>query len=114
MIQLSGQLLSKPGQLTAGRLQELAHLGQHIQLFSRKMLQHQMQQLQHHETVIRLMSPTALLQKGFALVYARGNLITSAAGLEAGDQITVQMADAAVHATIHSKTKSGDGDESNI
>ena len=113
LMQLSGQLLSKPGQLTAIRLQELALLKQHISLSSRRLLQQQQQGLQHYETVIRIMSPTALLQKGFALVYHEGRLITGAAGLAPGQEITVQMADAAVQATIHTKTTT-DGNEPHI
>ena len=113
MAQLSGQLLAKPGQVTAGRLQELLHIRQHIQVFARKLLQQQQQQLQHHATVIRIMSPAALLRKGFAMVYHKGQIVTGASTLETGDTITVQLADAAVHATITSKTII-DGNESDI
>jgi exodeoxyribonuclease VII large subunit len=113
MAQLSGQLLAKPGQVTAGRLQELSHIRKDIQVYARKLLQQQELQLQHHQTVIRIMSPTSLLQKGFALVYHKGAIITGATQLSTGDQITVQLADANVHATITSKTPT-DGNEFNI
>ncbi|OMP81158.1 exodeoxyribonuclease VII large subunit [[Flexibacter] sp. ATCC 35208] len=112
MIQLSAQVLSKPKQLTASRLQDLSFLRQNIHSFSRKLLQQQQQKLQHHETVVRLMSPTTLLQKGFALVYYQGKLITNATALQSGEDITVQMVDASVQATIH--TINSDGNESNI
>ncbi|WP_255373267.1 exodeoxyribonuclease VII large subunit [Chitinophaga sp. YR627] len=102
--QLSGQLLAKPGQVTATRLQELAHIRKDIQVYARKLLQQQQQKLVHHETVVRIMSPAVLLQKGFAMVQHKGQIITSAAQLSPGDEITVQMADAGVHATITSKT----------
>ncbi|MBW8688044.1 exodeoxyribonuclease VII large subunit [Chitinophaga sp. B61] len=102
--QLSGQLLTKPGQVTAGKQQELLHIRKDIQVFARKLIQHQQQQLAHHETVVRIMSPASLLQKGFAMVQHKGKIITSAAQLSAGDEITVQMADAGVQATITSKT----------
>jgi len=113
MAQLSSQLLAKPGQVTASRLQELTHMQQHIQVFSRKLLQQKQQQLEHHATVIRILSPAALLKKGFAMVYHNGQVVTDAAALETGDTITVQLADAAVHATITSKTTI-DGNESDI
>jgi exodeoxyribonuclease VII large subunit len=105
-------VLSKPKQLTASRLQDLSYLRQNIHAFSRKLLQQQQQKLQHHETVVRLMSPTALLQKGFALVYHQGKLITNATALQSGEDITVQMVDASVQATIH--TINSDGNESHI
>lgn len=114
MIQLSGHLSSKPKQLTAGRLQELTHLQQHIGLFSKKLLQNQQQKLQHHETVVRILSPAALLQKGFALVYHEGQLITHAQSLTTGQEITVQMVDASVKATIQSKTTNDNGHEPHI
>lgn len=114
MIQLSGHLSSKPRQLTAGRLQELTHLQQHIGLFSKKLLHNQQQQLQHHETVVRILSPAALLQKGFALVYHEGQLITNAKSLSTGNEITVQMVDASVKATIQSKTTNENGNEPHI
>lgn len=113
MAQLSGQLLAKPGQVTASRLQELSHIRKDIQVYARKLLQQQQQRLLHHETVVRIMSPTSLLQKGFAMVQHKGQIITSAAQLSPGDEITVQMADAGVHATITSKT-TNDGYEPNI
>jgi exodeoxyribonuclease VII large subunit len=113
MAQLSGQLLAKPGQVTASRLQELSHIRKDIQVYARKLLQQQQQRLLHHETVVRIMSPTSLLQKGFAMVQHKGHIITSAAQLSPGDEITVQMADAGVHATITSKT-TNDGYEPNI
>lgn len=111
--QLSGQLLVKPGQVTASRQQELLHIRKDIQVYARKLLQQQQQKLVHHETVVRIMSPTSLLQKGFAMVQHKGKIITSAAQLSPGDEITVQMADAGVHATITSKTTT-DGYESDI
>lgn len=104
MAQLSGQILVKPGQLTAGRIQELLHIKKDIQQYARKLLQQQQQQLQHHETVVRIMSPQSLLQKGFAMVYHKGEIVTGAKQLQPGDEITVQMADAAMQATINSKT----------
>ncbi|PWV48238.1 exodeoxyribonuclease VII large subunit [Chitinophaga sp. S165] len=113
MAQLSGQLLAKPGQVTASRLQELSHIRKDIQVYARKLLQQQQQKLLHHETVVRIMSPASLLQKGFAMVQHKGQIITSAAQLSPGDEITVQMADAGVHATITSKT-TNDGYEPNI
>ncbi|QHS60925.1 exodeoxyribonuclease VII large subunit [Chitinophaga agri] len=111
--QLSGQLLVKPGQVTASRQQELLHIRKDIQVYARKLLQQQQQKLVHHETVVRIMSPTSLLQKGFAMVQHKGKIITSAAQLSPGDEITVQMADAGVRATITSKTTT-DGYESDI
>jgi len=113
MAQLSGQLLAKPAQVTASRLQELIHIRQNVQAFARKLLQQQQQKLQHHATVIRVLSPAALLKKGFAMVYHNGQLVTGASSLSTGDTIMVQLADAAVHATITSKTII-DGNESDI
>jgi len=113
MAQLSGQLLAKPGQVTASRLQELAHIRKDIHIYARKLLQQQQQRLLHHETVVRIMSPASLLQKGFAMVQHKGKIITSAAQLSQGDEITVQMMDAGIHATVTSKT-TNDGHESNI
>lgn len=113
MAQLSGQVLVKPGQVTAARIQELTHIKKDIQLYARKLLQQQQQQLQHHETVIKIMSPQSLLQKGFAMVYHNGSIMTGARQLQAGDKITVRMTDADVHATINSKTIN-DGNEPNI
>jgi exodeoxyribonuclease VII large subunit len=111
--QLSVQLQSKPAKLTASRLQDLTYLQQNIQLFSRQLVRQQEQQLQHHSTLIRVLSPAALLRKGFAMVYHNGQIVTTAENLRQGDAITVQLADAAVHATIQSKTIN-DGNESDI
>lgn len=113
MAQLSGQLLAKPGQVTASRLQELSHIRKDIQVYARKLVRREQENLLHHETVVRIMSPASLLQKGFALVKHKGQIITNAAQLSAGDDITVQMADAGIHATITSKT-TNDGYEPNI
>lgn len=113
MNQLSAQLLAKPGQVTASRLQELSHIRRNIQVNARKLLQQQQQQLVHHDTVVRIMSPASLLQKGFAMVQHKGRIITHATQLVPGDEITVQMTDAAINATITSKITT-DGYKSDI
>lgn len=110
MAQLSGQLLAKPALVTAGRLQELKHIQVQVHAFTRRLLLQQQRQLQHQDTLIRIMSPDSLLQKGFALVYHNGQIVTGAAQLSVGANITVQLADAAVNATITSKTSSNGND----
>jgi exodeoxyribonuclease VII large subunit len=51
-------------------------------------------QLQHFEGLLQGLSPLAVLQRGYALVYdASGALVRSAAAVGAGDTITTRFAD---------------------
>lgn len=59
--------------------------------------------LERHETVCRLMSPVNLLNKGFALIYYNGQIITKGNNLEAGKEITVRLQDTEITTTIKEK-----------
>jgi exodeoxyribonuclease VII large subunit len=57
-------------------------------------------------TVIQLMSPEALLKKGFAIVYYKGKITGNPDALSPGDEITVRLSDTELHTIITTKNKS--------
>jgi exodeoxyribonuclease VII large subunit len=102
--QLSGLQLgiaNRSRDLLVSHREGVARAQQTIPLLARKLLQQQEQQLQHHETIMKIMNPESLLKKGFALVYRQGEIITSAQALKEGETITVQFKDGSIEATTH-------------
>jgi len=60
--------------------------------------------LERMETALQALSPVAILERGYALVFdSAGNLIKDASGLNAGDEISARLAKGTVVATVKQK-----------
>ena len=59
------------------------------------------------------MSPKNILKKGFAIVSQNNKIVKDAAGIEAGDTLTIEMADFDLSTKVISKTKN-DGRETDL
>ena len=61
--------------------------------------------LERMETALQALSPVAILDRGYALVFdAAGNLIKDVAGVNVGDEISARLAKGTVLATIQQKS----------
>ena len=69
--------------------------------------------LENFSTTVRLMSPSNILRKGYALVKAGGQIISNADSLEKGAAIEVHFSDAIVYSTVEEKTQH-DGTDNNV
>jgi exodeoxyribonuclease VII large subunit len=105
LISLSNQLLSKPRVLVSNRLNDLDNIIANIRSFSRLRIQSESSYVGHYQTVFRLMSPTNILKRGFALVYVDGKIVSKTATIKTGTDIKVVMTNTEINATVKSKNK---------
>lgn len=84
----------RPDQLVALRRQRLAALAPRLQQCARAALSTETRRLKEIESLLRLLSPNATLERGYALAFgADGALVRSAGDLKKGDALTVRLAD---------------------
>ena len=69
----------------------------------RQLLLRQRRELQHQRRLLEVLAPRHWLERGFSLIRdQRGRLISSVQHLQAGDAVTLQLADGTLAATINS------------
>ncbi len=61
--------------------------------------------LQGQQQLLRALSPTAILRRGYAIVRAGGKVVRRAANLRPGDIVDIQLADGTTSAAISNTTK---------
>jgi len=65
------------------------------------------------ESGIKLMSPSNILKKGYALVKVDGKIISNADGIEKGSKVDILLSDTLLQTTVQQKTKH-DGTDNNL
>lgn len=106
LVEVSNHLLSWPGSLLSNKENDLKNALSNLSIYARNYFVHQNSHIEHCISLFRLMSPEALLKKGFALVYHKGKITGNPDNLSAGDEITVLLSDTELHSVITTKKKS--------
>ena len=106
LVEVSNHLLSWPGSLLSNKANDLKNALSNLGIYARNYFVHQNSHIEHCISLFKLMSPEALLKKGFALVYHKGKITGNPDGLSAGDEITVLLSDTELHSVITTKNKS--------
>jgi exodeoxyribonuclease VII large subunit len=65
------------------------------------------------ETLFRMISPVAMLRRGFALLYKDGVITTDMSGLTEGNILEVRTADRIIEVEVRKNTET-DGDDFNL
>ncbi|NSL85390.1 exodeoxyribonuclease VII large subunit [Chitinophaga sp. Mgbs1] len=104
LMTVSGEILSTPRILVAGKRNDLTNLIANIRAFNRLYTQNRRGQLAHYETLFKLVSPDNILRRGFAIVYQDGKIINNAGTVSPGSNISVQLHDATLTAAVTGKT----------
>ncbi|MBS0028927.1 exodeoxyribonuclease VII large subunit [Chitinophaga sp. 22321] len=103
LIAVSNGVLQRPRITVSNRLNDLSNIVANFRSFSRMYMQTKRGQLTHYDALIKLMSPAAILKRGFAIIYRDGHIITNAKSLQPGSHIKVVLPDASLEATITEK-----------
>ena len=106
-------LSTKPGMIAANNRNNLEHLVTRMKSFTERFLQQQENKINHFVSIVRIMSPASILQRGFAMVKFEGKIVKDASSIKPGSTITVGMLDADLIATVDKKTKP-DGNTNDI
>jgi exodeoxyribonuclease VII large subunit len=91
----------RPDQLVEMKRQRLATLIPRLQQCTRAALTNETRRLKEIESLLRLLSPNATLQRGYALAFgADGALVRSTDDLQKGAELTVRLSDGEAETTV--------------
>jgi exodeoxyribonuclease VII large subunit len=92
--------LADPRSLVVARAEEIDLLRDRARRCLRHALDRATDDLHHHRARARALSPLATLQRGYAVLQdSHGHVVSSVAGVAAGAEVTVRVADGRVRAT---------------
>lgn len=113
LAELTGKIIRAPQIGLVQAQNDLHQEAARLKMHTARLLDRQRSDIAYREVVCRMMSPVNLLQKGFALVYHEGRIITGSAGVKEGDTIEVRLGTSALEATVNTK-KQTDEDSFNL
>lgn len=113
ILHLSGQLLSNPKMMLSDKRKDLSNLVVNLQNYSRIYLTNKRAHIAHFESVMRIMSPQNILNKGFAILKIDGKIISNADEVKAGTELNIRLAESEIKTIVKSKTEY-DGNEFNL
>lgn len=114
MINLSQKVLINPKIILSNRQKDLSHIIGNIQSYNRMYFANKRGYIGHFQSVVRLMSPQNILNKGFAILKVNGRIAGNADAIEAGTELTVRLASTEIRTTVTSKTTIDGNDEFNL
>ena len=113
ILNLSGLILTNPKIIISNRRKDLSNLNSNLQSYSRMYFANKRGYIGHFQSLVKLMSPQSILNKGFAIIKIDGNIVSNADGVEAGQELTVRLATTEIKTTVKSKSRYN-GNEFNI
>jgi exodeoxyribonuclease VII large subunit len=110
ILNLSGMILTNPKIILSNKRKDLDNLLANMRSFNRMYFINQSRYIAHFESIVRLMSPQNILNKGFAIVKLNGVIVGDESQINAGSEMTVTLAKAEINTKVLSK-KSRNGKE---
>ena len=110
---LSGLLLSNPKIVIANRRKDLMNLCGNLQTYSRIYFANKLSYIGHFKSVVKIMSPQNILNKGFAIIKVDNKIVSNPDSISEGTKLTVQLAATLIETTVKSKSPY-DGNEFDI
>jgi len=104
IVNLSGMILTNPKIILSNKKKDLTNLVANIKSYNRMYFINQARYIGHFESVVRLMSPQNILNKGFAIVKVDGMIINDASRVDVGTALTITLATAEINTKVLSKT----------
>ena len=105
ILNLSGMILTNPKIIISNRNKDLNHLRDNLKSYNRMYFLNHSRYISHFESVVRLMSPQNILNKGFAIVKVNGRIISDTAGILPGMEMIVSLAAEEINTKVIAKTK---------
>lgn len=106
ILNLAGMVLTNPKIMIANKGKDLQNISANIKSFNRMYFINQQRYIGHFESVVRLMSPQNILNKGFAILKVDGRIINNAGQVQPGMEMTVTLSGAEINTKVLSKTAS--------
>lgn len=113
MINLSTSILTNPKIILSNRKKDLDNVVSNIQSYNRIYFANKMAYLGHFISIIKLMSPQSILNKGFAIIKVDGKIVSNPKDIKAGTKLSVQLTDTEINAIVTDKN-THNGSEFNL
>jgi exodeoxyribonuclease VII large subunit len=103
LLGISARVATKPALVLAHRSLALQSITNNLQSWTAGYLRHRKSELAHFESVVQLVSPEAILRRGFAMIRHNGQVVANAEHLHPGDALQIVLANTSLDATITNK-----------
>lgn len=104
LIGISSTFVSKPQIIISSKQADLRNLLSNISTFNLQFLKSQKSYLNHFVSLIRVLSPENILQRGFAIVEKQGKIITDPKDIQKGDEISFRLKQTEFDVTVNKKS----------
>lgn len=104
IMNLSGMVLTNPRIIISNRRKDLSNLQLNLQSYSKLYFLNKTAHIAHFESVMRIMSPQNILNKGFAIIKVDGKIAGNADQIDVGTALTVRLANAEIKTIVQSKS----------
>ena len=101
---LSGLFLSNPKIIISNRRKDLTNVSSNLQSYSRIYFANKLSYIGHFKSVVKIMSPQNILNKGFAIIKVNNKIVSSPDNVNEGTNLTVQLAATLIETTVKSKS----------
>lgn len=100
LLRASSILTSRPRVMIASRTADLHYVAGNLQTFQAQFFKNQRGYLAHMQTVVRMMHPSNILKKGFAMVRMDGRVIADPSRLDPGKDIDIVLSENIIISTV--------------
>ena len=100
---LSGIIKNKPGMQLSNEHKNIDNLLGSLKAFNNIFIAHEKVNLQHYQSLVNLMSPQNILNKGFAILKLDGKIISNPESIMPGNELTIQLSTAEINTVVKSK-----------
>ncbi|MFA4868765.1 MAG: exodeoxyribonuclease VII large subunit [Pedobacter sp.] len=114
IMNLSRMVLTNPKIIISNKQKDLSNVIGNIASYNRMYFANKRGYIGHFQSVVRLMSPQNILNKGFAIIKVNGRIASNANAIEEGTELNVRLASAEIKTTVTSKSIINGNDEFNV
>lgn len=113
LISIASRVLSTPGGIIYRRKNDIAHLVSNMSTFKTQYFKNQNGYLGHYRSMIKMMSPDNILNKGFAIVKVNDQITSNPDDIRIGNDIDIILSGSEIKSTVKQKKKY-DGKDFNL
>lgn len=114
ILNLSRLVLTNPKIMISNKQKDLSNVIGNLKAYNRMYFSNKSGYIGHFQSVVRLMSPQNILNKGFAILKVNGQIVGNANHIAEGTTLTVRLASTEIETTVNSKSTIDGKDEFNL
>ncbi len=105
LLNTGSRFISGPRILINNQMNDINNRKSHLKVFTRRFIKSSGDQLLHHISIIKIMSPVNILKKGFAIVKVNGRVTSHASDIQVGEELEIILDKSQIQTTVRKKTK---------